>query len=297
LQTGDVIVFTATVDRVALVKHVTDTVEYGAFLEVMHNHRNVNGCKVWKKKYVTCAKIALSSKASVYLQAGMANGKLYQKVDVSPTKLSKKDWDHLHVVLSLGVEGGLHGLATNGRVSYIELAADVKNMKMDDWLPFHERHRDSLRIPTPPEPVETYYLGAKRGARSFCVYDKRRELLTRHGVKLGHDLLRIEVRLRNLGAGLAGVRPLPNPFAGFGISPIADLRELSTAKDWHMFLDIAEQQGPQVALCWGGKNRPLYLKRLKSVSCVSWNPDNVWTKARHRIKRLDRRLKSYEPIF
>ena len=232
-----------TVDRVALVKQVTNRDEYCAFVSLIQSYSQVKGCKVWKKKYTTRATVALAKKVNVFFQAGMTHGKLYSKIEICPADLKKWHWDELHAALSLGVEDGLVGMARTARVSYIELAADCRNISISEMLPFDRRLLDSWRIPDPPKPPETYYLGQLKSARHIAVYDKARQLLVRKGVKLEHDLTRIEVRQRNLGVRLAGVPLLGNPFSGIGICPLVGARAASKSSAWHEFLDVAEQQG------------------------------------------------------
>jgi hypothetical protein len=211
--------------------------------------------------------------------------------------MKKKHWDKLHELLSLGVANGLRGMAVDGKVAYIELAADFRHVAIGGLIPYDRRLRDSWRIPSPPDDAQTYYLGAKKSVRHAAVYDKARELLVNHGVKLDYELTRFEMRQRNLGVRLGGVPWLGNPFAGLGVCRESDARTISKSKAWHEFLDIAVQQGAQIALQWAGKDRILFLSRLRSVCCPWWNAGKVWKAARRSVTRLNAKMTGYSPLF
>lgn len=152
---------------------------------------------------------------SEYGQAGIA-------IEITPSKLSEEQWKDLRLLLDTLFSAGSQKVCQSFRLTKIEIAIDVK-------VPF-----DEVICIAPGISIEnlnylakgTRYLGQKGGKKTFCIYDKRKQLADKLEVDLGHDMTRIEVRLRHLGKKVDQVSEIKNPFGNFVAIRKASLQRL-----------------------------------------------------------------------
>lgn len=195
-------------------------------------------------------------------------GRLAVAISFNPYKLSDDDWADFLGMLEVVFENGPAEVWSNFKLSRLEVAMDVK-------VPFQELVCVVPKI-TVVDPQYwtkgTLYLGHRYGARSYCIYDKRKQLAEKKVVDLGHDLTRVEVTLRGTGKTLGQFSTLCKPFGNLVVvrkSSVIGLQkksptsiELSTLVKGVLAGGIAQN----IYLDMDSYSRKLLLKRLKSVA-------------------------------
>jgi hypothetical protein len=129
-------------------------------------------------------------------------------IEFTPTKLGSEDWCVFRSLLNAIIYGGCKAVLKEFLVYRLEVAVDIKSPLED------------LLCISPGIEVEnlnylakgTRYLGQKGGSRTYCIYDKRKQLADKVAVDLGSDLSRVEVRLRYLGKRLHELPLVKEPF-------------------------------------------------------------------------------------
>lgn len=129
-------------------------------------------------------------------------------IDFTPSKLTPDGWSLFREMLGTIFHNDPHQILSDFKLSKVEIAMDV-------MVPF-----DELLCIAPGVATEnlnylakgTRYLGQKGGKRTFCIYDKRKQLADEVAVDLGHDLTRIEVRVRRSGISLSEIAVIDKPF-------------------------------------------------------------------------------------
>ncbi len=129
-------------------------------------------------------------------------------INVTPFKLSEDDWADFLALLTMMFPFGPKQVWKEFKLSRLEVAVDVK-------LPFSELICLAPRLTIINQNYQkkgTLYLGHEFGRRSYCIYDKRKQLAETKGVHLEHDLTRIEVTLRQTGKTLGQLDEFTSPF-------------------------------------------------------------------------------------
>lgn len=129
-------------------------------------------------------------------------------INCTPSKLADDDWADFLAQLEMMFPFGPQEVWKDFRLAKLEVAMDVK-------VPF-----DDLVCLVPKISAfnlnylskGTLYLGQRYGHRSYCIYDKRKQLADKSGVELGHNVTRIEVRLRSTGKTLGQLAEFGAPF-------------------------------------------------------------------------------------
>ena len=129
-------------------------------------------------------------------------------INVTPAKLADDDWADFLALLTTMFPYGAEQVWKVFRLSRLEIAVDVK-------VPF-----DELVCLVPKVAIVnqnylkkgTLYLGHRYGRRNYCIYDKRKQIADKESVDLGHDLTRVEVRLRQTGKTLGQLGEVCSPF-------------------------------------------------------------------------------------
>jgi len=129
-------------------------------------------------------------------------------INVTPSKLADDDWADFLALLTTMFPFGAKQVWNTFRLSRLEIAVDIK-------VPFNE-----LVCVVPKVAIVnqnflekgTLYLGHEYGRRNYCIYDKRKQIADKESVDLGHDLTRVEVRLRQTGKTLGQLGEVCSPF-------------------------------------------------------------------------------------
>ena len=147
-------------------------------------------------------------KTGAFFRFYSVNQKPAISIGFTPSKFSDEDWADFLSLLTIMFPGGPEQVWSGYRVSQLEVAVDVQ-------VPFHEL------ICLAPKVTEidlqylkrgTLYLGHEYGRRRYCIYDKRKQLAETSDVDLGHEMTRVEVRLRHTGKVLGQLESIVRPF-------------------------------------------------------------------------------------
>lgn len=186
-------------------------------------------------------------------------------IECNPSKLAEDDWADFQSFMSTMFHDGPKEACKTFKVSSLEVACDVK-VPLDDLVILAPRISIINQYYLDKG---TLYLGHEYGRRSFCIYDKRKQLAEKKGIFLDHDLTRIEVTLRQMGQKLGDLDIGEKPFGGLVV-----LRKSLLLNGAGKFPDIAEVQafvkaiqegcvGQQVYLAMSPHSRRRLLKSLR----------------------------------
>lgn len=129
-------------------------------------------------------------------------------INCTPSKLADDDWADFLALLETMFPFGPPQVWKSFRLAKLEIAMDVK-MPLGDLVCVVPKVSavDSSYLHE-----GTLYLGQRYGHRSYCIYDKRKQLADKSGIELGHNVTRIEVRLRSTGKTLGQLGEFAPPF-------------------------------------------------------------------------------------
>lgn len=129
-------------------------------------------------------------------------------ISCTPSKFGGDDWADFLALLDTMFPFGSQEVWKEFRVCALEIAMDVK-------VPFHDLVCLAPRVSTVDQTyfkVGSLYLGHMYGRRSYCIYDKRKQLAEEKSVYLDYDLTRVEVTLRQTGQTLEQLGLCGRPF-------------------------------------------------------------------------------------
>lgn len=126
----------------------------------------------------------------------------------TPSMLAEADWLDFVSFLDCMFYYGAKEVWNTFKVSKLEIAMDVK-VPLSEVVCFAPKITE---IDTSYLKHGTLYLGHQFGHRSYCIYDKRKQVSEQKHVDLDHDRTRIEVRHRNLGKTLGQLEGMAEPF-------------------------------------------------------------------------------------
>lgn len=129
-------------------------------------------------------------------------------ISCTPSKFADDDWAEFLAQLTIMFPFGPQQVWGGFRLAKLEIAMDVK-VPLDDMVCVVPK---VTAVDSSYLHEGTLYLGQRYGYRSYCVYDKRKQLVDDSGVELGHNVTRIEVRLRSTGKTLGQLGEFGPPF-------------------------------------------------------------------------------------
>ncbi len=205
---------TRKLDRVTVVRRYTSikaNQEFNSTLGVAFNHAANGYLNQFTEEYSTTFSRQYDGKkwsTGVSFCFFSINTKPAVAISFTPTSMAQADWVDFNSLVETMFNGGVKEVWELFKVSRLEIAMDVT-------LPFSEvvcfspglTETDLSNLKN-----GTAYIGAKYGRRSFCTYDKRKQLREVKKFELGRDLTRIEVRHRSLGKSLSQFAGLGNQF-------------------------------------------------------------------------------------
>lgn len=204
------------IDRIRLFRAYDNSIAgSNAFLSAYSAAENLVGAFVLEKlsskhctSYIRKFGTGVNQSSIAFKFFPVAGGKTGIAIDFTPSKLGQGEWESLrHMVAAIFDEEPLAVLGQL-KVSKLEIAFDVK------------ASFDEMVCIAPGLAIEnlnyldkgTRYLGQIGGKRTYCIYDKRKQLAEKVAVDLGEDRARIEVRLRHLGKLLKDFSGVSDPF-------------------------------------------------------------------------------------
>ncbi len=176
----------------------------------------------------------------------------------------------------VGGAGSIYSLyhaQNHGKISYLEIARDFVGVENESILPWSMYSRREKIFKNHDKGTnETIYLGSRGSARQFVIYDKRLQLIAK-GLPCAYpSLLRVEVRLKNLGILVKDIGHLPDQFKNLYIANLLKARVLSNAADWQSFIQIVENSGAVSAFSTLTKyHRKTYREQLIKCGAHWWN--------------------------
>lgn len=205
---------TRRLDRVTLVRRYLSMKANAEFLGAMgvaNVHASNGDLKKFSKKHATVFTKSYAGKTwgtGISFSFSSVQKKPAIAINCTPSMLAEEGWADFSSLLDTMFNHGGKEVWESFKVSKLEIALDLK-------VPFSEMVCLAPQIKTIDISYlksGTLYLGHEYGHRSYCIYDKRKQLAEKKKVDLDHDLTRIEVRHRNLGKALGQLDGLANPF-------------------------------------------------------------------------------------
>lgn len=198
------------------------------------------------------------------------------KFDWSPRLITPETYERFNSLVDGLVPGGMGRLLHESSIRYIEIALDVQEANVHDYLMAFPRIARSYVYYNPRDDSQSSYLGTLRGKKSFICYDKKRELRARHAYITRKDLLRVEFKSRERHT-LSSLRTLPNPFNNLLVVNINTARNLNSSPDWQYFIDRCEYMGAQQALVYFSPRRKRTARHQLGVAQAPWmNAAEIW---------------------
>jgi hypothetical protein len=162
------------------------------------------------------------------------------------------------------------------RVSRIDVAVDVSNLRMDEFLVLPPQGMTSQRFGCDGH-LQTYNLGKPKG-NQIRLYCKNAEQLAK-GFSMGKKVVRVEQTLRNLKLTPINLAKLSNPFAKMTLlEHCAPPPPVGNEARWSMFQDSIQVRGltPALALLPQAR-RTKYRKYLAQYQKIEWwSPSTIW---------------------
>lgn len=208
------------------------------------------------------------------------------RLEFNPAKLGPSGMKALYDVLQqLLPMGGWDFLVENGRVSRLDVAADIHGARMHHFhlLPQQVLVTKTYEIKAK---LKSIYVGKPKG-NQLTVYSKSAEMAAR-GKPLEGPVIRIEKRLKKVGVPLSILAELKNPLFGFSIVSTPPGPPPSE-KDyvWTLFLDSVARRtlGPALKLLPPPK-MTIYRKHFEAHAQPFWDADQVWTHWPDTLKEM-----------
>lgn len=205
---------TRKLDRVTLVRRYLSLKAEASFIATlgMANIHASNGyLKKFKNEYSTVFQKSYHGKAwgtGISFSFSSVQKKPAIAINFTPLELAEDDWGDFCSLIDTMFNHGGKEVWESFKVSKLEIALDLE-------VPFSEMVFLAPQIKTYDISLlksGTLYLGHEYGRRSYCIYDKRKQLAEEKKFYLNHDLTRIEARHRNFGKTLGQLEGLANPF-------------------------------------------------------------------------------------
>ena len=201
------------------------------------------------------------------------------RIEFNPAKLGLAGLEYLHNVLSSVIEGGWHEFVTHGRISRLDVAVDLVDVRITKLKMVPKKAVVSQTWNNSKGKLETYQWGKPTGSYTQ-IYNKTAEMAARGAVVSGPQVTRFERRLKQPACKtLTKLTELENPFAGFVLTNAMPPAPQGGNKDhmWPLFCDSVSVRGLHAALQLVSEHkRPEYKKRFANAAPGWWNPDAIW---------------------
>ena len=201
-------------DQVTLTRRYLSPSSLGEFydtLGVAWLHASGGEFEVVKKEYVTTfSKSYLGKKwgAGISFDFFGVQKKPAIAINCTPSKMAEEEWEDFIWLLASMFPDGPEQVWSDFKISALEIVVDVK-VPLDELVCLAPK---VTIVETGYRKRGTLYLGHEYGRRSYCLYDKRRQLAQKKKTNLGYELSRIEVTLRQTGKYLSQLVEISRPF-------------------------------------------------------------------------------------
>lgn len=201
-------------DKVSLLRVYkgVDKVDFNGSLGQANLHASDGSLKKLKEKYCTVFTTPYTGKfestALSFTFFSVRNNPAIA-IKFCPSKLSDDEW--ADVTSWFAVLFGVSEVWDNFHISTAEIAVDVR-LPYSDLVFLNPGTKTSDKT---YHEVGTTYIGARKGRRSFRIYNKQKHLAEKKGKQLTHPLTRIEAIHTGLKLSLNEIVGLKNPFGRF----------------------------------------------------------------------------------
>lgn len=216
----------------------------------------------------------------VYCQIGAkSSAAADMRLEYNPHKMGNSGMNGFYKFLVEFFPEGYDGwnfIMETARVSRIDVAVDVSNIRMDEFLFLPPQGMTSQRFGYDGH-LQTYTLGKPKGnqIRLYCKSDEQ----FAKGFAKGPALVRVEQTLRNLKMSPINLKKLSNPFAKMTLlKHCAPPPPGGNKSQWSMFQDSIQGRGLTAALALVPQaRRTQYRKYLAHYEKIQWwSPNTIW---------------------
>lgn len=249
----------------------TDFMTYACQMFALHGEGETTLPRIRSFHDIDCyrAKMVLRRNRGIVITLYKGYGHCGIKFDWSPRLINAETIDRFSRLLGAFIPDGFDGLAARGIISYLEIAVDVVGARVEDYLVWHPRFARSCLYFNARDNSQTAYLGTRRSRKSFCMYDKRKQLRARHGRVMRGERLRIEYRTHE-PIRLQDLANLPVPFALLEIATLNDARVRDHSAYFQRFLDQCEDEGEQRAISRYSQHAQRRFRQLLRQTRPEW---------------------------
>ncbi len=231
----------------------------------------------WPHKKHSLTTIHLpTSDGSIVIRHGYSQKSFRTWITFNPNKMSDQSFAELSGYLKILFFDGWNTLLSKAYLNRVDVAIDVEGVSQDDFLYVDRRLRTGF-----PDYINdgTAYAGKKKSTREICAYDKRKELLDKQKIEIGHELLRIEARVCYPSKyRLLDICEIENPFDSLMVADRFLARTLNNALVTAL-LKRVDAGVPANQAYW---ENPLFKRKilegqLGKVRPSWWLPDEIWS--------------------
>lgn len=202
------------------------------------------------------------------------------RLDFNPRKLGAKGLAELDAVLTSLWDYGWDYVIQHGRITRIDVAVDIPNVRMDEFLFVPKQGASEIQWGQDGH-LQSFRHGQPKGNQTV-VYSVKQKRLAKDQPWSGPSVVRVERRLRNPSPyKLTELGKLANPFADMAMTtmpgPPPDEVQNNKVRMWSMFEDSVKARGVRAALALVPPDRRTkYRAYLKQHPQPWWNPDAIW---------------------
>ena len=144
-----------------------------------------------KKHSLTTIHLPISG-GSVVIRHGYSQKSFRTWITFNPSKMNDQSLFELGCHLNNLFHHGWSSLLSRASLNRIDVAIDFEGISYGNYFYVDSKLRKGF-----PAYMKkgTTYVGKKKSTREICAYDKRKELLDKQKIEIGHELLRIEARV------------------------------------------------------------------------------------------------------
>jgi hypothetical protein len=198
------------------------------------------------------------------------------RFEMNPSKIGAIGLFDLHARTPL--PGGWNYVVQRGGITRIDVAVDIPEMTMDDFL-FMAAQGVTTKMWSQSGHLQTVQLGKPKG-NSTVIYSKDQEQIAKGKPFFGPPTVRVERRLRHPAKKWLYQLPLlENPFAAATLTvSLPGTPPGEKMNQWIMFMDSVRVRGLTAALALlPQERRTRYRKWLKSQGHPVWDTDAIWS--------------------
>lgn len=228
-----------------------------------------------KKHSLTTIHLPLSN-GSLVIRHGHSQKSFRTWITFNPGKMSDQSFFELSGHLDMLFHKGWKSLLERASLNRFDVAVDVAEASYCDYLYVDRKLRTGVG-----KFIEegTTYVGSERSTREICAYDKRKELLEKQKIDLGHELLRIEGRVCYPSKyRLDDIGEIKNPFSSLIVVDRLQASKMSNALV-KAFLKRVDAGIPANQAYWENPlpKRKILDGQLGIVRPTWWLPDEIWS--------------------